>query len=263
MGFSQAQYESAVNKVTQGTQDLNLKIQAVPGAANNTLGKWYIPGFIKDAVRWLAEKICDLASWILEKIVDLLKGAIAPIRMFVDAFEWQDLRGTASGVAGQLKDTALSVDDIWKGSARDAYVKAMKPQSDAADRIGKIADKVHTSLTVCAIAGLTFYVALGVIVVKFVVAMVAVIAALGSVALSWAGALLALEEAGVNSGLIIAAVAALTALLGAQATQMGTLHGEANDADMFPGGKWPDPATGTYSDGTVKDGDADWSLKTA
>jgi hypothetical protein len=41
---------------------------------------------------------------------------------------------------------------------------------------------------------------------------------------------------------------------------MVSLHGEALDTSTFPGGKWPDPTTGTYSDGTVKDGDANWSL---
>lgn len=260
MSFSQAQYEAAVNKVVDGGNELGVKIQQIPPAANAAMNHWYIPGFIKDAIRWLAEKMVEMATWILDKIVELLKGAIAPIRMFVDSFEWQDIRGLASGVSGRLKDTALQVDDVWKGSARDAYVRAIPPQSMAADRIAKIAEKVHTSLTVCAVAGLAFYVALGVIVVKFIAATVTAIAAFGSAVFSWAGALLIVEEAGVNSGLIIAAVTTLTALLGAQATQMGVLHGEAIDASLFPGGRWPDPATGNYSDGTVTDGDADWSL---
>src|SRR5690349_3606220 len=85
MGFSQAQYESAVNKVVDGGNKLNLKIGEVAPAANSAMDHWYIPGFIKDAIRWLAEKITQLAQWILEKIIDLLKGAIAPIRMLMDS----------------------------------------------------------------------------------------------------------------------------------------------------------------------------------
>lgn len=112
---------------------------------------------------------------------------------------------------------------------------------------------------ICAAAGLAFYLALGIIVVKFIVAMVGVIVALGSVAFSWAGVALAVEEAGVNTGLIIAAVTTLTAVLGAQAQQMVTLHGEAVDASTFPGGRWPDPTTGSYHDGSVQDGTANWS----
>ncbi|GLY01718.1 hypothetical protein [Actinoplanes sp. NBRC 101535] len=42
---------------------------------------------------------------------------------------------------------------------------------------------------------------------------------------------------------------------------MVMLHGEAVDPASFPGGFWPVSNTATFSDSTVKDGDADWSLK--
>jgi hypothetical protein len=41
---------------------------------------------------------------------------------------------------------------------------------------------------------------------------------------------------------------------------MVTLHGETVDSKTFPDGHWPDPAPGQYSDATVTDGDADWSI---
>jgi hypothetical protein len=56
-------------------------------------------------------------------------------------------------------------------------------------------------------------------------------------------------------------MAALTALLGAQASQMTVLHGEAVDGGVFPHGHWPDATTTNFSDATVTDGDADWSLR--
>ncbi|HEX2263241.1 MAG TPA: hypothetical protein VHH52_05675 [Pseudonocardiaceae bacterium] len=112
-----------------------------------------------------------------------------------------------------------------------------------------------------AAASLAFYLALGIILVKFIVAMVGVIVALGSVTFSWAGVALTVEEAGVNTGLIIAAVTALTAVLGAQAQQMVTLHGEGIDASTFPGGRWSHPTTGPYHDGSVKDGTAKLVLR--
>jgi hypothetical protein len=102
--------------------------------------------------------------------------------------------------------------------------------------------------------------ALGVIVVKFIAAAVAVIAALGSIALSWAGLLLIVEEAGVNTGLIIAAVASLTALLGAQASQIAVMHGESIDNSVFPSGRWPESTAGTFSDWSVLGGGAPWQL---
>jgi hypothetical protein len=94
---------------------------------------------------------------------------------------------------------------------------------------------------------LTFYVAIAVILVKFIVAMVAAIAAFGSGIFSWAGAALIVEEAGVNSGLIWAAIAALAAALGTQAQQLISLHGEAIDNSTFPGGHWPDPTPTAYN----------------
>src|SRR5262249_62359097 len=126
----------------------------------------------------------------------------------------------------------------------------------AANKIASISDKTATALQICAAAGLAFYVAIGAILVKFIAAMVTAIAAFGSAVFSWAGAALIVEEAGVNSGLIWAAIGALTAALGTQAQQLIGLHGEAVDNSFFPGGRWPNPVTGSFSDATVTDGDA-------
>jgi hypothetical protein len=261
MGFSIAQYEAAIDKLDTGLVDLSGKLQQIPPTATAAVNHWYIPGFVKDAIIWLANKMVELGTWILNKIVELLKGAIAPILMFKYAWDWQDIRSTATGVVGDLKPEALSVDMHWKGDAADAYVRVIKPQSDAAARVGTISDKTATALTVCAVAALAFYIALGVILVKFIAATVTAIVAFGSAVFSWAGAALIVEEAAVNSGLIIAAVTTLTAVLGTQASQMTVLHGEATDGSAFPGRQWPNATTANFSDATVTDGDADWSLQ--
>jgi hypothetical protein len=261
MAFDEEQYRQAIQKIESGLVELDGKIQQIPGVANAAVSNALMPDFVRDAVIYLAKKIVDILSSVAQKIVELLKGAVAPIYMFKYAWDWQDIRGLAAGVVGNLRPEALSVGRHWHGPANDAYTKANKPQSDAAAKLGTIAERTATSLTVCAAAGLAFYVALGVIVVKFIAAAVTAIVALGSVVFSWAGLALIVEEAGVNTGLIIAAVAALTALLGAQASQMAVLHGEAIDNSVFPGGQWPKSTSGSFSDATVKDGDADWSLQ--
>jgi len=94
-------------------------------------------------------------------------------------------------------------------------------------------------LTVCAAAGLAFYVALGVIVFQLIASLVAAIAAVGSIIFSWAGLAMVVGDAGITTGMIIAAVTALAALLGVQAQQMVALHGTAVDDTAFPGGHWP------------------------
>jgi hypothetical protein len=262
MEFSEEQYRAAIDKIRNGLVELNSKIQALPAAANNTLAKADLPQAVRDAVVWLTKKMVDILTSVANKIIELLKGAAAPIFMFRSAYGWQDVRGMTSTVVGNLRPEALRVNRYWSGSANDAYNRAVKPQSDAAARIGTIAERTSSSLNVCAVAGLAFYIALGLIVVKFIIAAVAAIAALGSVVASWAGLALIVEEAGVNTGMIIAAVVSLTALLGAQASQMAVLHGEAIDNSAFPGCRWPDSTTGTFSDATVLDGDAKWSLHT-
>jgi len=260
MTFSEAQFNETVSKLNQGLNDLSTKISEVPPAANAAMDHWYIPGFVKDAIRWCAEKICELASWIWNKIKEVLRGIAAPVYFFKYAFDWQDIRGIADGVSGQLKPEAMPAANQWSGSAATAYTKSIKPQGDAANKIATISDKTATALQICAGVGLTFYVAIAVILVKFIAAMVAAIAAFGSAVFSWAGAALIVEEAGVNSALIWAAIGALTAALGTQAQQLIGLHGEAIDNSFFPGGHWPNPLTGSFSDATVTDGDADWSL---
>jgi hypothetical protein len=181
-----------------------------------------------------------------------------------NAFEWQDVRGLATTVGGQLKPFVLTtVGNTWRGPAATAYGKVILPQGAAADRIGAVSDKVSTALQLCAAAGLVFYLAIAAILVKFIAAMVTCIAAFGSAVFSWAGAALIVEEAGVNSALIWAAITALSAALVTQGQQLITVHGELKEVTALPGnagGHWPNATTGGYNDGTVTDGDADWSL---
>jgi hypothetical protein len=263
MPFNEERYRQAIEALTTGTTKLANKLNQVVPTANSALSQWWIPDWMRDAIVWLARKIVSIGSTVLEKIKELLKGAVAPVYMFKYAWEWQDIRGKATDVAGNLRPERLAVGRHWTGAAASAYDRAIKPQSEAADRIGTIAGSTATALNVCAAAALAFYVALGVILVKLIAATVAAIIAFGSAVFSWAGAAIIVEEAAVNSALIITLVGALTAALGAQASQMSTLHGEAVAGGVFAGGKWPQSTSGQFSDATVRDGDADWSLQGA
>lgn len=261
MGFSIAQYEAAIDKLSTGLGDLSEKLQRVHPTVAQATNHWYVTDEMALAASAIGDQLLDIGGWILDKLKELMEGAAAPVLMFVKASDWEDIRGIASGVAGQLHPEALAAGHLWHGSAADAYAKQVPPQSTAATRIATIADKTATSLDVCAVAGLTFYMVLGAILVKFIAAFIAALTALGTVVFSWAGAALIVEEAGVNTAVIVAAVTALVALLGAQATQLVTLHGEAVDASAFPGGHWPNAVVSQFDDATVSDGDADWSLR--
>ncbi|MEJ3742784.1 hypothetical protein WEI85_05800 [Actinomycetes bacterium KLBMP 9797] len=56
------------------------------------------------------------------------------------------------------------------------------------------------------------------------------------------------------------AIMALVSFLGAKATALVNLHGEAVDVNGFPKGQWPTSNASAYNDATVTDDDADWSL---
>lgn len=249
MSLSEAQYFAAIEEVETKHRELGEKISQIMPVAIQAASPWYVPAVVKDAILWCGEKMLELAQWLWDKIVECLKGAAMPILMFKHAWEWHDIRARAGTVSGQLNLDAMGVNLRWSGPAANAYSRVVPQQSEAAAKVSSIGGSTAFSLTACATAATGFYVMLGVILVKFILALVAALAALGSAVFSWAGALLIVEEAGVNSALLISAVAALTAALGAQAAQMGELHGDANDNSAFPGGHWPNPRlAGNFDD---------------
>lgn len=239
MTVSASQYEAAASKLRSGVNQVPGKLNDFASATNSTLNKWYIPGFVKDAVKWLAEKLIHLAEAVWNKIVELMKGIAAPGYMIDYAWKWESIKGTASGVASELSPEVVDISQDWKGQAATAYAEAIAPQSDAASQIGTIADKTSTSLAVCAAAGIAFYIALGIIIFQLLAALVAAIIAEGTIVFSAVGLGVVVLNAGITTGLIIAAVTTLGACLATQASQMASLHGSAVDQTKFPGGNWP------------------------
>jgi len=262
VSFSTAQFEATLSEIEAGMATFAANLDRIPPAAERAANQWFVTDAAGEAMIWLANKTVEIGKDILNWFIDLLKGAVAPIYMAVDAWQWMNIRGDASLVGTNLTTQNLAIDDSqWSGSARDAYGTAVGAQSAAASRIASIATTTSNNLLACAIAGAAFYITLAGVLAKLIAATITIIAAYASAAFSWAGAALMLEEAGYTTAVITAAVTTITLFLGAQATAMTTLHGEAVDPAGFPNGVWPMSNTAQYSDATVKDGDADWSLK--
>ncbi len=74
--------------------------------------------------------------------------------------------------------------------------------------------------------------------------------------LSWAGVSAARGEATVTPAAIIAASLALTVVVGAQANAFTTINAAARDRTG-----WPLAVTADFRDGTVLEGDNDWSVR--
>jgi hypothetical protein len=259
MSFSEAQYNATIIKLNQGLNDLSVKIGEVAPAANIILGDWWVPDFIKETIRWCAERIIEIALWTWNKINEVMVGLAAPVLFFSYAYEWQNVRGIASGVTGQLKPEFMPAANHWSGSAATAYTKIIKPQGDAANKLATIADKTAQVLTVCACAGLAFYLAIVGILGKVIVGVVLTIGAMATGVLAVPATGYFVAQAGIDSAMIWGAICVLATGLGVQAQQLITLHGEAVDNSFFPGGHWPNPVVAAFSDATVTDGDADWT----
>lgn len=261
MEFSKAQFEAVINDITAGLGTLSDQLDRIGPAATTGANQWFVPPAVGEAMIALANEIIEIGQELLRLFIDLLKGATAPIFMFLDAWQWMDLRGAASGVASSLTQQRLVVDDSdWSGRARDAYVGSVDGHSRAAAQIASISSTVSNCLIGCAAAGTAFYVTLAVVLAKLIAATVAAVAAFGSGIFSPAGAALILEEAGVNTATVTTGLALLTTFLTAQAGSMVFLHGEAVDVTSFPAGRWPAANSATFDDATVTDGDTDWSL---
>jgi hypothetical protein len=260
-GFTDAQYRAVVDALRAGVAELSGRLDGVVVAARAAAARPSVPPPLAAAIVDAGDRIVDAVGVVLDMIVDAMKGVGAPVPLLFDALEWLEVSAAAARVRGVLRVDQLPVADHWKGYAADRYAVAVRGQSEAAGRVGAVADRAAAVLLTCAAAGLAFYTALGVVVVQLIVAVVAAIAALGSLVFSWAGVLFVLEEAGVNTAVVVGLVTGLSALMGIQLTQLGGLIGELSDDGVFHDGRWPSATTAAYSDATVTDGDAEWSFE--
>ena len=238
--FNPSTYQATIDQLNSGLTTLTGKLNQVMPTVQAATGHWWIPGWLADGLRWCGEKLVEIGTWVLNKLGELLEGAAAPVMFFFRAYDWgTQIGGPASGVASSINPSALRAPLDWQGDAANSYKAAVAGQSPAATQVKSVSDTTVTTLLLCAGAGLAFYVALGVILVKLIAATVAAIVALGSVVFSWAGAALIVEEAGVNTGLIVAAVATLVAVQSAAANSLVQITNAASSQTGFPGGHWP------------------------
>jgi uncharacterized protein YukE len=259
--FDLAQYEITLHRIDAGLDDLSRIVRQLPAATASITGRWYMTDAMSASIAQVSATLTSIGHDLIAKLKELLRGAIAPIRFFALAGDWGGVRGLASSIAGELQPVALSVDFCWQGRAADAYQKVIPAQVSAAVRIGAMADKTQTALTWSAAAGCAFYLGVLVVVIQLIIAFIGVLAALESVVFSWAALALAIEKATFSAAEIVALVGLLAAALTTQEIQLSNLHSEAEDAAAFPHHQWPSSVTDRYTDATVTDGDAEWSVE--
>lgn len=240
MDFSTATYDSVIEMLRNSIDELAGTLARITPALRSALRAPLMPPFVADGLTWCAEQLETLGHSAVRTISDLLEGAAAPVLFFFRAYTWSDTVGApASDLAADVHPSALRATRDWTGEAADAYSSAVAGQTTAASSVQVVAGSMSTALAVCATAGLAFYVALTVIVVKLIAAVTAAIAAFGSIVFSWAGVLIIVEEAAIDAGLIIAAVSGLVAVLAAQGNAVAQLKVALTSGAAFPRGAWP------------------------
>ena len=239
MAFSSTQYQSAIDRIKESLPRIDQGMNEVRTKAVASANAWYMPPGLGEITMELLTEFEKAVNWIVEQVTYWLEGALAPINFWDNAYQWESVRGKATGVAGEVTVGVLGSTKEWTGASATAYTQSIAPQSAAAARLGAVADKTATALEYCAVAGLAFYVTLGIIIVEQacvdVVATAAACTGVGTVPALVA----AIADAGVTTASIFAAGSAFLALLGTQASQMAAIHGEASDVTAYPGGHWP------------------------
>lgn len=249
-------------EIDSGKRTLEAKLAEINPTAERAANQWWVPPPMGETIIWIGQKTVEIGKEILEFIADLLRGVVAPIIMFYDAYRWTDIKGPVNGLATDINaQNLVAGDSDWSSDGHEAYVVVAQAQATAATRIGSIAGNTSNALLLCAAAGLAFYVVLAGIIAKLIIACTAATEAIASVVFSEIGAMIFVEEGAVNTIAITTAVSTLGAFLVAQVNSLVTTRGDAVDPSGFPGGLWPKANSERFSDATVADGDADWSLK--
>ncbi|MEU1207375.1 hypothetical protein [Nocardia sp. NPDC005825] len=260
MDFNLEEFERIVKKFEELIPSLQSKLDDVPSVVAKATDHWYVTDDIESFIKMVGRKIVEFGSWLLSTIKDLLKGIAAPVYMAMAAWDWYEVRGTVTQCQADINPDQSKALREWKGQAATNYKTTSTTQKDAAKRVGEIAEKTATALAACAAGGAVFYAAVLASFAKGIEATAAAIAALGSGVFSWAGVCLVFEEAVSQPVTIWTLVTGLTALIGAQVSQLAAMQSGLTDNSAFPGGKWPGANTDSFSDATRFDGTASWSV---
>lgn len=260
---SAAEWQAMGDKLAKAPGQASSAVNGIYDLVNDILSQWWCPGWVADWVRPVLENLWNLAKKIIEKIEEVLVGFAFPIVGFFVANDWNDLvKNPVSKTQGLVSDNNLKVDDEWKGPAAEAYHGAVKAQTDAMGEVDDIVGDLQVRLWVVCGAMAAFYAAVAVVVFQWIAVMIAASAADATGIGAILGIPVQVGDTAVSASSIGALVAALVALLAAEAESFTTLNGRVANSSKFPGGHWPEAVTGKLKDASLKDGDdTDWHRK--
>jgi uncharacterized protein YukE len=222
-----------------------------------------LPEFIGGDLREGVTRLRQLFGEAIGLITEPLTYVGDPVALQNTGNTWaDDVAGTAGRLAGVQSLNGEKVDDFWTGVAADAYKNTLPAQEKALTAIKVAGDELRTTLSDLASAIGRFWIAIGEVVVSFVIGIGTAVAATETGVGAPVGIGLGIVVAGLLVDGARSAVTALTDIATDTATRATTLDNRLASDVAFPRGAWPRSATPISADGSITDGDdTDWHLK--
>lgn len=220
-----------------------------------------LAGLIDHPVLRAHPDVLSSGRQLISTLRGYLRGANGPFRVIGTIDGWGEVRGLVSSVSGDLQQAMVSVDYFWKGRAADAYRAIVPPHPFAALRTGFLADRAQSALGWSVGAATAFYIGLVGVVIQLIFVIQGVVAAASTVVLSGPAVSVGAGQLALTAAEVVVFVGLFFAVVTTQIAQVGNLLSEAEDQVAFPDGQWPPSTTAHYTDATVTDGDAEWSLE--
>jgi hypothetical protein len=255
MEFVLADYEQLLGHLHDAQQRINDEYRHL----SDLMGRYWIVGGVVDAWAWIQRNIEDFIYQLGVTVLD----APVPIHFWECANGWTEVRGDVTLVSANLSDgnPIRTIHNHWTGFAANNYYRIVPLHQAAANELGIVADKVQQALSWTAEAAAAFYIT----VLGQTLALSATLFAAGIAMVTIVGIPEALAAIAAALGQALSALAtSLVAASGAYCWSkvfVYNVRSELHNLAAFPGGSWPSSQSGGYSDATVTDGDAEWSLR--
>jgi hypothetical protein len=260
MAYSIHEFDMLIIKLDDANHRQRSQTQRAVALARTALDQTFA---LVPIARAEGDSILTHLTRMSQQVSSLVGSLVLDSRIVLDFWHaaegWTALRAEASAAAGKLEPANRPAGAFWEGLAANAYRWVTPNQRSAVLRIDTVAHQVQVSLTWAAEAGVVFYLGALAPLVKLTAVVVAALPALVSGVGTLPAALaLVVAFADVLSQLL--AVITMAAIVYAWAkVHLNNVRSEGFDTSSFPNGRWPEPRTELYDDGTVSDGDpSDW-----
>lgn len=271
MGFDPGTYRQSAEQISKGMESLRAALPTLQdgvAALSNISSQIFTPEFIKgviDALVAFGKWATEAGEWILK----LIEGIAAPLVFYEEGGKWRTIAAKgATDAQSHMNGLPIgsSSDPLWTGLGAEAYKGKVPHQISASARLGVVCDTTGQICVKLAIAGAALYVAVLSFVLTITGGLAAVIGLIAGILSIPLAPPTAVTTAAV-AALIVALITACIGYISETQTDLSEMTAMIDNDAAFPGppiGSWPHataPGTkGVMDDGTVTDGDADWSV---